>query len=107
MEKLNNRTCGECRYFTEEGGDCIYWCNIEAALEPCEQFELPKKPTNGDRIRAMSDEELAEKFICGFVHVDNYDKWYSTLFANPACFSSEQEAFEATLEELKKEVKYE
>ena len=65
--KMKNRTCSGCRYITEDGGYCVVWGNIAAALEPCELFELPKKLTNGDRIRSMSDESLAE------VLMDLYD----------------------------------
>lgn len=70
-----------------------------------QEMEEKIKMTNGDRIRALSDEDLAKLFICGYSNYGKYDKWYSTLFAHTACFKSKQEAFEATIEELKKEVK--
>ena len=59
--------------------------------------------TNGDKIRNFTDEELAEKFIYTR-REPNGDKCYlSTLRTGK--WSTEDEAYEATLEELKKEVK--
>ena len=57
---MKNKTCGECRYYVcnRHGGCCTFigdaMCDDDLA---CDNFE---KPTNGDVIRQMSNEELAE-----------------------------------------------
>ena len=38
---------------------CEFQTAISSYAEMCKDFE-PKRPTNADRIRSMSDEELAE-----------------------------------------------
>ena len=58
--------------------------------------------TNGDRIRAMSDEELAEKFVYSIVWDEADEGWYSTLFPDTIEFGSKQKALDATIKELKK-----
>lgn len=62
-EKLNNRTCGECRYFLVQN----HWACPEKRLrkishdsEICNKFALP---TVGDDIRQSSDDELAEMLV--------------------------------------------
>lgn len=99
-EKSNNKICGECRYFSEDGGYCIYWCDIKTNTEPCELFELPKKLTNGDRIRAMSDEELVMviwKSLCGFCPHNGEGNYCNKMTAKTC--------IEVGLEWLKKEAK--
>lgn len=59
-EKLNNKTCKDCRYMLHK--DTFEVCTLrmtETAMfdNACEHFT---PPTVGDRIRQMSDEELAE-----------------------------------------------
>ena len=66
-ENLNNKTCGECRFYAKETEHCklkgIGW--KFATDTPCSGF-TPRKPiTNGDRIRQMDNAETAEFF--GFV----------------------------------------
>jgi hypothetical protein len=56
-------TCNECKHLDECAFDCE--CNYvvfnkECAIH-CGGFE---RPTNADRIRAMTDEELANKMRC-------------------------------------------
>lgn len=55
---MKNKTCGECKYL-----DGDRYCNFldfepKPEMGGCANFE--PKPTNGDRIRHMSNEELAE-----------------------------------------------
>lgn len=54
----------DCHWFKGHG-DCFYDgvppSNSPSACEECRFF---KAPTNADRIRAMSDEELAEWLSC-------------------------------------------
>ena len=70
---MSNKTCGECRYYVSELKRCNMRkiiCNIQPTDTGCSCFErkpIPK-PTNGDVIRQMSNEELAE------------------LLTNPPCF---------------------
>lgn len=59
-----SKTCGECRYF--KNGKCYFFHNTRVCAEsihPCWYFK--PKPTNGDKIRGMSNEELAKTLpIC-------------------------------------------
>lgn len=69
-EKMENKTCRDCKSFPGMG----YYCPIIGRFchpnneKPCEFFERPmgRVATNGDRIRQMSNEELAELFALGF-----------------------------------------
>ena len=63
---MSNKTCGECKHCTRDdfGIECCDKhgiCNISEKRKPCFAFEPiePKQPTNGDKIRQMSNEELA------------------------------------------------
>lgn len=56
---MKNKTCGECK---KHNTDCI----IVHFAPACDFFE-PKVITNGDRIRSMSNEELAEFFALAFM----------------------------------------
>ena len=50
---------------------CIgYDAAINGKRYPVSDFRFPTKPSNADRIRAMSDEELAEWLDGGFRHAD-------------------------------------
>ena len=52
---MKDKTCGECKRH------CID-CIIVAKAKACEDFE-PKVITNGNRIRQMSNEEIAEMLV--------------------------------------------
>ena len=59
--------CDGCRYKGEHQemkfrpmGVCYRGANLVEAVQNYEAEKCPYKKTNGDRIRAMSDEELAE-----------------------------------------------
>ena len=64
--------CKEDCYWYEEWQDMaahIPYCRCKKGdfIEPkdcenCEQYHSKYKPTNADRIRAMTDEDLADKF---------------------------------------------
>lgn len=61
---MENKTCGECNRFEvdEIAATCEKHCIIcDDDAPACEYFE-PKITTNGDVIRQMSNEELAEMF---------------------------------------------
>lgn len=58
---MSNKTCGECRYYEHPAGQCakvIEYNNCHITDKACEYFE--RKPTNGDRVRQMSNRDLAE-----------------------------------------------
>lgn len=66
---MENKTCGECKWFVlNSEGRCRSNEGEENANNDCCSFFEPKVITNGDVIRQMSDEELAE------------------LLTNPPCF---------------------
>jgi hypothetical protein len=57
------KTCGECRFFeSKEFICCRSGDKVAEHLAACFDFEpvTEQKPTNGDKIRQMSDKELAE-----------------------------------------------
>ena len=57
------KTCGECKYYDPKYKFCsddLY--PLEFDDNACEAFEPKPKNTNGDKIRQMSNEELAGKF---------------------------------------------
>lgn len=58
---FDGKDCSGCKYLNERG-----YCEFTACIIPCTvRATIPEVTprTNGDRIRAMSDEELAEKFF--------------------------------------------
>jgi hypothetical protein len=58
---MKNKTCGECKHYLAEFYHCQKNDVMAEAFNTCEDFE-PKVITNGDKIRQMSNEELAELF---------------------------------------------
>ena len=58
---MKNKTCGECKHFTT-----CSWVTPDIIADNCEDFEQ-KFITNGDKIRQMSNEELAEFFALSFM----------------------------------------
>lgn len=58
--------CSECEKFY----DCLYGGELVGRLTSCPDFQQKPK-TNADRIRAMSDEELADIVVCP--HTGNWD----------------------------------
>jgi hypothetical protein len=61
---MKNKTCGECKHFEVDvvAATCekkLWICDDNAPA--CDEFE-PKPATNGDVIRQMSNEELAQAF---------------------------------------------
>lgn len=102
--KTKTKSCGECKYFVGNGEDCIYYCNIESMDEPCECFE---KPTNGDKIRQMSDEELAERLVYEATTCDGDGhvlSGYKSILTG-GFWIDRPEAIAGTMKELRKEWK--
>lgn len=62
---MNQRCCKECKYADLDADGCT--CLIDkrsvynAFAYSCDQFRPAKPMTNADRIRQMTDEELAEE----------------------------------------------
>ena len=63
---MANKTCGECIHFDSEISMCClhddHFVESYYNTVACDKFEPVPKPTNGDKIRAMSNEELAIEF---------------------------------------------
>ena len=60
------------------------------------------KPTNADRIRGMSDEELARKNVVGFTYVCGYRSSHLWRSVHAGEFDTKEEAIKAELEWLQK-----
>ena len=89
-----SKTCGECRHFAPETDMCCLYDDhfVEAydVTEACDDFEQ-KKPTNGDCIRSLSNEELAMRFAfpcppkldkhCNTSNEECHDCWLNWLNA--------------------------
>ena len=58
-KNVSNKTCGECKHYLVEMFHCQKNDVMAESYNTCEDFE-PKVITNGDVIRQMSNEELAE-----------------------------------------------
>lgn len=75
----NNKTCGECKHYDMHGG-CNKILNtlwIHSTNIACIKFEA-KNPTNGDRIRQMSNEGIAA-FVCGLLNDRREETFRSVL----------------------------
>lgn len=55
---MKNKTCGECKHCSS----CCSWVNPDINANSCGRFE-PKVITNADKIRQMSDDELAALIV--------------------------------------------
>ena len=58
---MANKTCGECRYLDKNRYCEFLDFEPKPQMKGCANFE--PKPTNGDRIRQMSNKELAEMLV--------------------------------------------
>lgn len=68
---MKTKTCGECRYFDERYNLCAVtsdFCTVDTGDSACDDFEQKPKPTNGDRIRQMSNEEIRD-WYCKQIHM--------------------------------------
>ncbi|MBR1965562.1 MAG: hypothetical protein IKA22_03045 [Lentisphaeria bacterium] len=108
MNNKETKTCGECRY--HKNNRCMLPCyamNHWAENPACHHFEGKIPPTKGDKIRQMSDEELAEKLVYS-EWIEAFDKqllvWHSTVLPFSQHFLSRPEAIAATVAEFKKGV---
>lgn len=63
---MENKTCGECRFFeSKEFICCSSGDEVAAHFNACYNFEpMPEqRPTTGDKIRQMSNTDLAEMLV--------------------------------------------
>ena len=78
---MENKTCGECKYFvTSEYLDvCVVdgETRLATTTVPCDAFK-PKVVTNGDKIRQMRNEDLADLLGCSCCSERNSD-WCSHI----------------------------
>ena len=105
---MKNKTCGECLYYDDPFCD-YHEMQVARKRKSCDLFEPKEKPpTIGDKIRQMSDDELAEKFVYS-EWFEAFEKqlliWHSTVLPFSQDFLSRLEAIAATVAELKKEWK--
>lgn len=63
---MKNKTCGECQWYDYHHLLCVVGGDVAPTDCACDSF-IPIKLTNGDKIRQMSDEELAEFFALSFM----------------------------------------
>lgn len=88
--------CGDCKHFDRD----LCSCSVKHSVftrewrDACNLFEECSKMTNGDKIRQMSNEELAEYFI-----YESGAMFASTLIVDKT-FDTFNEAIEATMEYL-------
>ena len=77
-----DKMCGDCTGFG--------WGECKGAKESdpaCKDFELKPKRTNADKIRGMTDEELAEMLdIYTVDEICQYCKYYGDLACNNRCY---------------------
>jgi ribosomal protein L29 len=105
---MKNKTCGECKYHI--GTRCHLPKEtfiVMPEIEACRHFTQKPKPTNGDKIRQMSDAELAEKFVYYASLKSGRETslgWLSTITGDRFYYMRD-EAIAATVAELKKEYK--
>jgi hypothetical protein len=75
-ENLSNKTCGECKHYIAEMYHCTKNDVMAEAHNTCEDCTA-KTITNGDKIRQMSNEDLAKKFgihaMCDFCPAESAD----------------------------------
>ena len=82
----------QCRLFTDPTRNTLSWC---VGDNPCEARKL----SNGDRIRNMSDEELAE-----FANAEGLSPWCGMHKKCPQLENDPADCRPCMLEWLKKEV---
>ena len=85
--------CGEC---------CSRWY-CEDSPETCGAFPDPPLPTNADRIRSMSDEELAREML--FFVPSDFNRHYTGIAGG--YYATADEAIQANFDWLKQPVKEE
>jgi hypothetical protein len=89
---MNNKTCGECKHYGDASfKDPCAW--VHATFDACFEFEPMTEPklTNGDKIRQMTNEELAELLAdntctdCGFFVINQDGTEGCTMTTKDTC----------------------
>jgi hypothetical protein len=87
---MENKICGGCKYHNPISGICIKLGKKPSKTLP----SCPYRPTNGDRIRSMSNEEFSN-FLCKNLRAvirkpevvgDNYEQILLAWLNTPADF---------------------
>ena len=86
---MNNKTCGECRYYVEDFNLCLHWRHehITESSGSCNYFA---PLTNGDVIRQGGNRDFAEYFV-----YETGAVFASTLIVDKT-FDTYEEAVKAT-----------
>lgn len=79
---MNNKTCGECSWFSEGGNRCKLFINQYIFGDRPACNNLKQKPTNGDRIRQGGDYALAH---FKSEHRCDVCAYYAPIDTAPAC----------------------
>lgn len=88
---MKNKTCEKCLYYNDHMCD-FNAMKVQNTRIACIHFDPKEKPlTNGDKIRSMSNRELAEDMV-----YEIGSMWASTLIVDTT-FETYEEAISATL----------
>ena len=119
---MENRAVGECLHYKGDGDSCSRHILLVGVEEDCKHFlELPERTVSYKIRIKMKDEELSELLVYEQVIIKNiqindsysshnhgtYMKMWKSALLPTKFFDDKQKAIEATLSELKKEVKNE
>lgn len=74
---MRNKTCGECQWYDHHHLLCIIGGDVKPTERAKDCF-VSAKPTNGDRIRQMSNEGIAA-FVCGVLNDRREETFRSVL----------------------------
>ena len=72
---MANKTCGDCKFYCDDAAFCSHygvgWKKKSDMV--CKDFEPIPKPTNGDKIKVMGNEELITCLGCTACIYAEYD----------------------------------
>lgn len=100
---MDNKICGKCTFYNQDYHYCMAdkeRKKVDLEDSACKDF-TPKTMTVGDRIRALSDEELAKLFV---YWDEDWLSYESTILESESFGFDEAKAIEATIKELKRVV---
>ena len=98
---MKSKTCGECKHC--EIDEITATCNLHCLIcnsenSACKDFE-PKVITNGDKIRSMSNEELATLLVYTIRVAGGLKFMYSSHLIDD-CYHEKEKAIQATVAKL-------
>lgn len=100
-----SKTCGECKYYfrTDRYEFCNEFGNQTGEYREVTPnsycFELKPPPTNGDKIRSMSNEELAPLLVYTIRVAGGLKFMYSSHLIDD-CYHEKEKAIQATVAKL-------